>query len=313
MRVACVSPALNKEVNMSGHRHHHNVDISGARLVTTMLLNFSITIIEIIGGLLSGSLSLISDALHNFSDGVAIIISYVALRLSKKPKNHQYTFGLKRAQILAAIINSGVLLAISVYLAREAATKLIHPHEINGGLMLIVASFVLLANIIGTWLLHRGAKENMNIRAAYLHLLSDAVSSVAVILGALAIKFFDQYWVDPVLTLLIAVYIGWESWKIIQAAIDVLMLKAPSEISLDKVEATIKNFPLVHDTHHLHLWQVDDNDIHLEAHITVADVLLSATAPIAAQIEQSIHKDFGINHLTLQFETGGCLTSDHCH
>ena len=142
---------------MSGHHHHHHdVDISGTRLVVTMLLNFSISIVEIIGGLLSGSLSLISDALHNFSDGIAIVISYVALCLSKKPKSDQYTFGLKRAQILAAIINSGVLLAISVYLIREATTKLIHPQEINGGLMFLVASFGLIANIIGTWLLHRG-------------------------------------------------------------------------------------------------------------------------------------------------------------
>ncbi len=299
---------------MSGHHHHHHdVDISGTRLVVTMLLNFSISIVEIIGGLLSGSLSLISDALHNFSDGIAIVISYVALRLSKQPKSDQYTFGLKRAQILAAIINSGVLLAISVYLIREATTKLIHPQEINGGLMFLVASFGLIANIIGTWLLHRGAKGNMNIRAAYLHLLSDAVSSVAVILGALAIKFFDQYWVDPVLTLLIAVYIGWESWKIIQSAIDVLMLKTPHGISLDAIETTIEEVPQVYDAHHLHLWQVDEQDIHLEVHISVADVLLSATAPIAAQIEQALHDNFGINHLTLQFETGCCLTDNHCH
>ncbi len=299
---------------MSGHHHHHHdVDISGTRLVVTMLLNFSISIVEIIGGLLSGSLSLISDALHNFSDGIAIVISYVALRLSKQPKSDQYTFGLKRAQILAAIINSGVLLAISVYLIREATTKLIHPQEINGGLMFLVASFGLIANIIGTWLLHRGAKGNMNIRAAYLHLLSDAVSSVAVILGALAIKFFDQYWVDPVLTLLIAVYIGWESWKIIQSAIDVLMLKTPHGISLDAIETTIEEVPQVYDAHHLHLWQVDEQDIHLEVHISVADVLLSATAPIAAQIEQALHDNFGINHLTLQFETGCCLTENHCH
>jgi len=299
---------------MSGHHHHHHdVDISGTRLVVTMLLNFSISIVEIIGGLLSGSLSLISDALHNFSDGIAIVISYVALCLSKKPKSDQYTFGLKRAQILAAIINSGVLLAISVYLIREATTKLIHPQEINGGLMFLVASFGLIANIIGTWLLHRGAKGNMNIRAAYLHLLSDAVSSVAVILGALAIKFFDQYWVDPVLTLLIAVYIGWESWKIIQSAVDILMLKTPNEIFLTAIETTIEEVPQVYDAHHLHLWQVDEQDIHLEVHISVADVLLSATAPIAAQIEQALHDNFGINHLTLQFETGCCLTENHCH
>jgi len=276
-----------------------------------MLLNFGITLVEIIGGVVSGSLSLISDALHNFSDGIAIIVSYVALRLSQKPRSSRYTFGLKRAQILAAILNSGVLLAISIYLVQEAVSKLLHPQAIDGRLMLVVASFGLVANLIGTWLLHRGAQNNMNIRSAYLHLLSDAVSSVAVILGALAITFYGQYWVDPVLTLLIAAYIGWESWKIIQQAIDVLMLKAPGSISMEELEAAIKEIAGVCDVHHIHLWQVDDRNIHFQAHIGVDDTLLSATASIAARIEQRLSEDFGIGHVTLQFEAGSCLTGPY--
>lgn len=293
---------------MSGHHHHHHEETSGKRMLITMLLNFSITIAELIGGLVSGSLSLISDALHNFSDGVAIIISYVALRLSHKPKSDQYTFGLKRAQVLAAILNSGVLLAISVYLVREAIGKLLHPHNIDGGLMLLVASFGLIANIIGTWLLHRGAQNNMNIRAAYLHLLSDAVSSVAVIIGALAITLWNQYWIDPALTLLIAVYIGWESWKIIQQALDILMLKVPSSISLDDLESEVNALDGVCGVHHIHLWRVDDNDIHFEAHIDVSDALLSNSEPIASRIEQLLHDRYHIGHVTLQFEAGQCLT-----
>ena len=295
---------------MAGH-HQKQSETSGKRMLVTMLLNFSITLIEIIGGTMSGSLSLISDALHNFSDGIAIIVSYVALRLSQKPKTSSYTFGLKRAQILAAILNSAVLLAISIYLVREAVSKLLHPQVIDGSLMLIVASFGLAANLIGTWLLHRGAESNMNVRSAYLHLLADAVSSVAVILGALAIKFFNQYWVDPILTLLIAAYVGWESWKIIQQATKVLMLKVPGSISMDVLETALEEIPGVCDAHHIHLWQVDDRDIHFEAHIGVEDALLSATATIAAQIEQRLHEKFGINHVTLQFEAGSCVTGNH--
>jgi len=296
---------------MSGHHHHHDESISGTRLLVTMLLNFGITAIEIIGGLLSGSLSLISDALHNFSDGIAIIISYIALRLSQKPRNSQYTFGLKRAQILAAVLNSAVLLAVCVYLLREAFDKLLHPHQVDGELMLIVASFGLVANLIGTWLLHRGAKNNLNIRSAYLHLLSDAVSSVAVIIGAIAIKLFGLTWIDPLLSILIALYVGWESWKIIQTAIDVLMLKVPGSINLEELESKLAEVPGVCDAHHIHLWKVDDRDIHFEAHIAVYDALLSATAPLASQIEQILHDDFGINHVTLQFEAGSCLTGNH--
>lgn len=294
--------------NQHKHSHHHDTNVSGKRLLATMLLNFSITLVEIVGGLLSGSLSLISDALHNFSDGVAIIISYIALRLSQKPHNSQYTFGLKRAQILAAIINSSVLLAVCFYLLRAATIKLLHPTEVDGGLMLMVASFGLLANLIGTWLLHRGAKNNLNIRSAYLHLLSDAVSSVAVIIGAGAIKLFGLTWIDPVLSIIIALYVGWESWKIIHTAIDVLMLKVPAQISLTELAAAIEKLPTVCDAHHIHLWQVDDNDIHFEAHITVGDNLLSSTAPIAAAIEHLLYESYAINHVTLQFETGTCLT-----
>ena len=294
---------------MAGHHHaSDSSETSGTRLLITMLLNFAITLVEIVGGLLSGSLSLISDALHNFSDGVAIIVSYVALRLSRKPKNEQYTFGLKRAQILAAILNAGVLLAISFYLLREAYSKLLHPQEIDGLLMFLVASFGLVANLIGTWLLRRGAKENLNIRSAYLHLLSDAVSSVAVILGGLAITLWQQYWIDPVLTVLIALYVGWESWKIIQQALDVLMLKVPAHISLTALEKRLEQLPEVCDVHHIHLWQVDDHDLHFEAHVNTSLTTLQETAPLAKAMESLLQDEFGINHVTLQFEVGQCLT-----
>jgi len=294
---------------MAGHHHaSDSSETSGTRLLITMLLNFAITLVEIVGGLLSGSLSLISDALHNFSDGVAIIVSYVALRLSRKPKNEQYTFGLKRAQILAATLNAGVLLAISFYLLREAYSKLLHPQEIDGLLMFLVASFGLVANLIGTWLLRRGAKENLNIRSAYLHLLSDAVSSVAVILGGLAITLWQQYWIDPVLTVLIALYVGWESWKIIQQALDVLMLKVPAHISLTALEKRLEQLPEVCDVHHIHLWQVDDHDLHFEAHVNTSLTTLQETAPLAKTMESLLQKECGINHVTLQFEVGQCLT-----
>jgi len=294
---------------MAGHHHaSDSSETSGTRLLITMLLNFAITLVEIVGGLLSGSLSLISDALHNFSDGVAIIVSYVALRLSRKPKNEQYTFGLKRAQILAAILNAGVLLAISFYLLREAYSKLLHPQEIDGLLMFLVASFGLVANLIGTWLLRRGAKENLNIRSAYLHLLSDAVSSVAVILGGLAITLWQQYWIDPVLTVLIALYVGWESWKIIQQALDVLMLKVPAHISLTALEKRLEQLPEVCDVHHIHLWQVDDHDLHFEAHVNTSLTTLQETVPLAKTMESLLQKECGINHVTLQFEVGQCLT-----
>ncbi len=296
---------------MAEHHHHDQGETSGFRMVVTMLLNFTITLVEVVGGVMSGSLSLISDALHNFSDGIAIIVSYAALRLSQRPRNDRYTFGLKRAQVLAAILNAGVLLAIAVYLVREAVTKLQHPQAVDGSMMLIVASIGLAANLIGTWLLHPGAKSNLNIRSAYLHLLSDAVSSVAVILGAVAIRLFNQFWVDPVLSLLIAVYVGWESWKILLAAIDVLMLKVPGSISLDELQATLEELAGVCNVHHIHLWRVDDDDLHFEAHVNTELETLQETGPLAEAIESLLYERFGINHVTLQFEVGTCLTGKY--
>jgi len=303
---------------MAHAHHHHHDDVSGTRLVITMLLNFGITLVELVGGLLAGSLSLISDALHNFSDGIAIIVSYVALRLAQRPSSDSYTFGLKRAQILAAIINAGVLLAISAYLVREAVVKLAHPEAVDGRLMLIVASFGLAANLVGTYLLHRGAKSNINIRSAYLHLLSDAVSSVAVILGALTISLWNIHWLDPLLSLAIALWVGWESWKIVQQALGVLMLKVPSSIDLEHLRADLNQVEGICNPHHIHIWQLDDASIHFEAHVGTDRETLRETEPIAESIEKMLRERYGITHVTLQFEGGVCLTGqttakDHHH
>lgn len=206
------------------HSHNHGSETSEKNLFITMALNFFITIAEIIGGFISGSLSLISDALHNFSDGIAIIITYIAMRLSKRPKTSKYTFGLKRAEILAAIINASTLIIISFFLIKEAIDRFYNPSPITGSLMLIVASLGLLANVAGTLLLKKGSEGNLNIRAAYFHLLSDAVSSLAVIIGALLIIFYKIYWIDPLLTVLISLYILKETYEIVKESVEILMM-----------------------------------------------------------------------------------------
>lgn len=286
--------------------HNNTKGTSEKNLFITMALNFFITIAEAIGGFISGSLSLISDALHNFSDGIAIIITYIAIRLSKKPRTLKYTFGLKRAEILAAIINASTLIIISFFLIKEAIGRFYNPSPITGSLMLIVASLGLIANIIGTLLLKRGSEANINIRAAYFHLLSDAVSSLAVIIGAVFIIIFKIYWIDPLLTILISVYILKEAYEIVKESIDVIMMSSPDGIDLDELKHLVEEIPFVKNIHHVHLWKLNDNDTHFEAHIEVENISVSQTSEIQRKIEQSLHDKYEINHTTMQFECDKC-------
>ncbi len=291
-----------------GHHHHDHAaeTTSGRRLFITMMLNFLITAAEIAGGVMSGSLSLLSDALHNFSDGLAIIISYIALRLKKKPKSPRYTFGLKRAEILAATINSAVLIAISLFLFAEVYHRFSEPHAIAGGLMMTVAGIGLAANVIGTLLLKKGAAGSLNIRSAYLHLLSDAVSSVAVILGGAAIYYWDIYWIDPVLTVLISLYILKESFGILRESVNVIMMGSPENVDLREIKKTVEAVDGVNNLHHVHLWRLNEHDIFMEGHVDVRDMPVSSASLILRELEKELHERFQISHLTLQFECNHC-------
>ena len=286
------------------HKHTHSS--TGIRLLIAVLLNLFITVAEVIGGIISGSLALISDALHNFSDAISVIISYIAIRLKERDSSSKHTFGFKRAEILAAVINSSVLVIISIYLFYEAILRFQNPEPIKGILMTIVASIGLAANIAGTLLLKRDAKKSMNIRSSYFHLLSDAVSSVAVIIGGLAITFWNMYWLDPLLTILIAVYITRVSFKILSNAIHVLMEGAPPDISITEIQSEVEKLEKVENIHHVHIWTVGENDVHLEAHIDVADMMISKSNILGEQIEALLKAKFGINHITLQFECEQC-------
>jgi cobalt-zinc-cadmium efflux system protein len=264
----------------------------------------------VIGGIYSGSLSLLSDAMHNFSDGVAIIITYIAIRLSKKPRTLKYTFGLKRAELLAAIINASTLIIISFFLIREAIDRFSNPTPITGSLMLVVAVVGLIANVIGTVLLKRGSEVNINIRAAYIQLLSDAVSSLGVIIGAVFIMILNISWIDPALTILIAIYILKETYAVVKEAVEVIMMSSPAEIDLSVLQQTVESIPGVKNMHHVHLWKMNDADIHFEAHVDVDDLLVSSTFEIRREIEKRLHDSHDITHTTVQFECDTCSRKD---
>jgi len=278
-----------------------------SRLIISAGLNLATTLAQIIGGLLSGSLSLISDALHNLSDTAALVISLFAVRLAKRKNTEAQTFGYKRAEILAALFNACVLVVVSIFLFKEAIARFAHPHPINSVLMLSVASVGLIANIVSVFLLKAHAHEDLNIRAAYVHLFSDFLSSIAVIIGAYAIFISRAYWIDPALTILIGIYVLRQGYKIIEESTRILMQYVPKGINLREIQTQIEGIDGVKDIHHAHLWAVTERDIHFEAHINVSrDMPVSETCVLVKQVEEVLKEKFAITHVTLQIELDSC-------
>jgi cobalt-zinc-cadmium efflux system protein len=287
----------------------HNTDTHSKEngLTISFLLNLTTSIIQIVGGLLSGSLSLISDALHNLSDSVALLLSLLVIKLSKKENTETRTFGYKRAEILAALFNASMLIVVAIFLFKEAYVRFYDPHPINSILMLSVASIGLMANLISVFLLKGHAHSDMNIRSAYLHLFSDFLSSIAVVAGALAIYAYKSYWVDPVLTVIIGLYVLKGGYQILEDSLTILMQNVPKGISLKEIQSNIEAVDGVKNLHHAHLWAVTERDIHLEAHINLnKDMPVSETCKLYAQIESLLEEKYGIHHITLQFEVDSC-------
>lgn len=286
---------------MAEHHHHH--DISGKNLFITIVLNIIITLSQIIGSIFSGSLALLSDAMHNFSDVLSLLIAYGANRLATRPNTQSKTFGYRRAEILAALFNASVLVGIAVFLIVQAFEKLYHPETINSLWVIGLGLLSIVLNAASVQLVKDDARENMNIKAAYLHLLTDVMTSVAVVAGGALMYFFEFYWVDPLVSMLIALYLMQASFGLVKESGAVLMQFAPDTIALDDVIRTVTQLPEIENVHHIHLWQLDDHRIHLEAHLDFHDnITLQASNSIIEQLEQTLHQNFGISHTTFQCE-----------
>tara|TARA_R100000935_G_scaffold23395_1_gene42701 strand:+ start:15157 stop:16062 length:906 start_codon:yes stop_codon:yes gene_type:complete len=284
------------------HSHAHN-DLIGRNLLLSIGLNIIITVAQVIGGLISGSLSLLSDALHNFSDVLSLIVSYVADKFSKKEASFDKTFGYKRAEIIAAFVNASTLLIVAVYLIYEAAVRFMNPQEIESGLVIWLALLGIVANGFSVLLLKKDSKENMNMRSAYLHLLTDMSASVAVLIGGLLMKYFGWFWVDSVLTVLIAIYLIFMGYDLLKSSFKILMLFTPDDIQLEKLREAISEAPEIKNVHHMHIWQLNEKETHLEAHIDFhEDITLSQFDKILDQVEERLYHDFGINHVNIQPE-----------
>ena len=289
---------------MSDHNEHGLSN--GRSLFISILMNLSITVAETVGGLVSGSLALLGDAFHNLTDMLAGILTLWTLRLGRRAHDENYTFGYRRAEILSAGINAGIMFVIVAALLYEAYQRFLHPTPIRGGIMLSVALVGLVANFASVLLLRRGAGESLNIRGEYLHLLSDTFSSVGVVVGGVIVTIWHITWVDPLVTVFVAGWVLKEAFSVVREAGGILMERAPIGLELAQLEADICALSHVKDLHHVHVWQVSDTETMFEGHVNVDDISVSDTGPIRAQIQDLLHVRYGITHATLQFEFECC-------
>lgn len=284
------------------HTHTHQ-DVKDRNLLISILLNILITAAQIVGGLVSGSLSLLSDALHNFSDVLSLIVSYVASKLTKKKASINRTFGYKRAEILAAFVNASTLIIVAVILIKEAVDRFLHPQVIESKLVIWLSILAILANGYSVLLLKKSSENNINIKAAYFHLLTDMMASVAVLIGGLLMHFFKLFWVDSLLTFLIALYLIFVGYQLLKSSTKMIMLFTPDHINIKEVVSVVNKLEHVNKLHHIHIWNLSDEELHLEAHLDLkTNLSVTAFDELLQEIEDILRKQFNINHVTIQPE-----------
>ncbi len=286
---------------MPEHHHHHH-EVSGKGLGYSIVLNIAITIAEVVGGIISGSMSLLTDAAHNFSDVLSLIISYVANRLSKRKATEKFTYGLKRSEILAAFINSTTLIVIAIIILIESTERIYNPKPIAAEWVIYLALASIAVNGISVLFIKKDIAGSMNIRSAYLHLFTDMLTSIAVLMGGLAMKYFQWYGLDAVLSIIIAFYLIYMSWAIFKNSLKILMQFTPPGIDIDKICDRMQQIDGIVNMHHVHAWQLNENDIIFEAHIDLSEnVRIIEFEKILTEIKKVLENS-GVHHCNIQPE-----------
>lgn len=286
-----------------GNDHHHHQEVQGRNLLFSIVLNLFITASQVIGGIISGSLALLSDALHNFSDVLSLVFSYVANRLAKKKASVNQTFGYKRAELIAAFINAISLIIVAIVLIFEAINRFINPQPISSDLVIWLSILGILFNGLSVVLLKNDADKNLNMKSAYLHLFSDMLASVAVLVGGLLMKYFQWFWVDSILTLAIAIYLILIGADLLKKSTHMLMLFTPSHLDINDIISEVHQIAGVKKLHHIHVWYLNEDELHLEAHLDCCnDIKMSDFNQVLRQIEYVLLEKFHINHINIQPE-----------
>jgi len=297
------------------HHHHIDPDTSNKNLVLAVAVNVLLTVVQVIGGLVSGSLSLIADAVHNLSDAAALGIALFARIISRRPADAFKTFGYKRAELIAALINLTTLILLGIYLIYEALWRFAEPVHIEGWIVIIIAAVAFLVDAITAALTYRMSKHSLNIRAAFLHNVSDALSSIGVIIAGTCILLFGWMWVDAVMTLIIAAYILYQGFSELPKTIHILMDGTPAHLQIADVIQSLESIEGISNVHHVHIRQLDEHQNALEAHI-VTDVSVGNYMSIKQSVRELLHCKYAIEHSTLEMELPDedcCVQNKHCH
>ena len=292
------------------HKPNQYLETIRKRLTIAIILNALVFLIELIGGVLTNSLALISDAIHNLSDFFALTLSYIATHIFMWESNYQKTYGYVRIEIFVAFINALTLVIIGGYIIYESIYRLSNPREVQGLWMIFIALLGLIANSISAILLHKDAQDNLNAKSAYLHLLTDALESFAVVITGALIYFKQWNLLDPIVSVFIGIFVIRSAWNVLTETINILTEGTPKGIDPEEVAKFICSFPEVKNVHHLHIWSLSSQFRALSAHIVVHDQLISQGCKITKQIEKALHERFSISHPTLQLETETCPNQD---
>ena len=280
-----------------GHHHHGEVSEKTVKyLFVSFLINILLSAVEVIGGIIAGSVSLIGDALHNTSDAFSILIAVIAFKIGRKKADRKYTYGFKRAEIIGGFVNLILLFISGVYLVVEGTGRLIAPEPIEGGIIVWVSVLALIIDAATAKLSHHGSEHNTNMRMVFLHNLADALGSVGVIVSGLFVIWFDIYWVDGLVALMIAAYMIHQSVLSFPKVVNILMNAAPDNLDTREIIAALEKIDGISNVHHVHIWCVNENDVALECHIEAGDLKLARKA------SELLHDKFGIEHCNIQIE-----------
>ena len=290
------------------------------RYLLAICLTSLILIAEIIGGILSALLSLLSDATHVFIYIVALGLSFFAMRLAARPPDDRHSYGWHRAEVIAALVNGSTLVLMAIGIWVEAYKRFRSPVEIRSTEMLVIAVIGLLINLLVAFILGRDShhahthdhpghspRENINLRSAFLHVLGDAISSVGVIAAAILIRFTNAVWLDPLISIFIGLIIVVSAWRILRTSIHILLERVPDGLSIKQIHESLQSLPVVENIHDLHIWNLSSDSVALSAHITLSAIGLSEPENAMTEIKNLLDLEFNIQHTTIQFEKTPCL------